>query len=54
MAIYRKFDKFPDALYCAIQLNDKKTIMDIFNSCPDVLVPVFVWFWSLCFVVFVL
>ena len=35
MGIYRKFDKYPEALRCAIQLNDMATVEEIFSSCKD-------------------
>ena len=36
MAIYRKFSKYPEALRCAIQLNDTEVIEEIFTACKDV------------------
>ena len=35
MLIYRKFSRYPDALLCAIQLNDMDTIKEIFLACKD-------------------
>ena len=35
MGIYRKFDKYPESLRCAIQLNDMATVEEIFSSCKD-------------------
>ena len=35
MLIYRNFSRFPDALLCAVQLNDMESIKDIFLSCKD-------------------
>ncbi|PVD33955.1 hypothetical protein C0Q70_05217 [Pomacea canaliculata] len=33
--LYRKFNQYPQALRCALQLNDMKLIQDIFISCKD-------------------
>ena len=38
LSIYRKFDKWPDAMICAISLNDMDLIKDIFLDCKDRLV----------------
>jgi len=38
MQIYRKLDRFPDALLCAIQLNDMDIVKEIFLACKDQLV----------------
>jgi len=35
LSIYRKFKKFPDALACAIQLNDQALIKEIFLACDN-------------------
>ena len=35
MLIYRKFYKFPEALLCAIQLNDMDLVKEIFLACKD-------------------
>ena len=38
MSIYRKFDKYPEAMRCAIQLNDMTIVKEIFTSCKDLYV----------------
>ena len=35
LSIYRKFDKWPDAMICAISLNDMDLIKEIFLDCKD-------------------
>ena len=35
LKLYRKFGQAPHAMRLAMQLNDKKLIEDIFNSCSD-------------------
>ncbi|KAI0242456.1 26S proteasome non-ATPase regulatory subunit 2 [Lamellibrachia satsuma] len=37
LSIYRKFKKFPDALACAIQLNDHTLIKEIFMACDNLM-----------------
>ncbi|XP_067938039.1 26S proteasome non-ATPase regulatory subunit 2-like [Watersipora subatra] len=38
LAINRKFNKYPESLRLAIQLNDIKLITEIFKTCPDKMV----------------
>jgi len=33
--IFRKFEQFPQAMRLALQLNDKKLVEELFNSCSD-------------------
>ena len=35
LELYRKFNRFPDALLCAVQLNDMDLVKEIFLSCKD-------------------
>ena len=35
LSLYRKFHKYPEALRCAIQINDTDLVHEIFNSCKD-------------------
>lgn len=35
MGIYRKFNQFPDAMTCALALNDMDLVKEIFLSCED-------------------
>ncbi len=37
--LYRKFKQYPDAMQCAIQLNDMELVKEIFMSCKDMWVP---------------
>merc|ERR1712117_152414 len=36
--IFRKFDQYPQAMRLALQLNDKKMVEDLFNSCSDAII----------------
>eukprot|EP00050_Salpingoeca_kvevrii_P004135 m.243554 g.243554 ORF g.243554 m.243554 type:complete len:831 (-) comp10951_c0_seq1:89-2581(-) len=38
LAIYRKFEHWPQALQMALKLNEHQTIKDVFLSCPDKIV----------------
>jgi 26S proteasome regulatory subunit N1 len=35
MGIYRKFNQYPDALACAISVNDMELVKEVFMSCKD-------------------
>ena len=35
LEIFRKFDKYPQALRLALQLNDPKLILEIFQDCKE-------------------
>ncbi|ELT94307.1 hypothetical protein CAPTEDRAFT_150361 [Capitella teleta] len=35
LAIYRKFNQFPDALQCTLALNDMELVKEVFLSCKD-------------------
>ena len=35
LEIFRKFDRYPQALRLALQLNDSKLILEIFQECKD-------------------
>jgi len=37
LSIYRKFNKYPEAMRCAIELNDMPLVQEIFTSCNDIL-----------------
>jgi 26S proteasome regulatory subunit N1 len=35
LEIYKKYNKYPDAMLCCIQLNDMELIKNLFLSCGD-------------------
>ena len=35
MSVYRKFKQWPDAMTCAVSLNEQDLIKDIFLQCKD-------------------
>ena len=35
LQLFRKFERYPEAMRCAMQLNDMKIIEEIFKDCKD-------------------